>query len=305
MPNLQKFMSEVGQYGFQKSNWFDFRISALPFIDPNYASRNQIYGPQYGTTQFGFENFLQQGLVCTSVSLPGRGFATADQSIYGFTRKVPYFSEFPPLSCTFVVPIGPDGTNFGASYFRAWMNQIQNVPQNETSQETVDVGQGAFDMAFPETYYAEAEIRQYSFIDVSQTDTTAQINMHTNTLNGSSTLGRAATTFADAYLSKNEPSNPNAGQTIRQVSLRHRFYQLYPASIEATPLNWADTDSFTQITVTFNYSYWVDMGLSADTEDNILVYSRGKDRTPSKIEKFFGTLKDAALDEARFRGWIK
>jgi len=316
MPNLQRFMSDVGRHGFQKSNWFDFRITSWGYLGTgkgesvtySNSTSQSVATFRSGVVEESFSDYqlmLEQGLVCTSVSLPGRGFATADQSIYGFTRKVPYYSEFPSLTCTFVVPTGIKGTNIGMTFFQQWMNRIQNTRQKTTSQSTVDIETGAFDMSFPDTYCAEAEICQYSFIDVSQTDTTAEINIRPDFLNASSTIGRAARTFESAYLKKDAPSNPNAGNTVRQMSLRHRFYQLYPASVEATPMSWADTDSFTQLTVSFNYSYWVDMGLSPEVEDSILSSSRGKDGSPSKVEQFFGTLKDAALDEARFRGWIK
>lgn len=309
MPNLQKFMSGIAKNGFQKSNWFDFRISQMPPA-LNANSKTPI------------QEWLSTGFICTAVSLPGRGFATADQSIYGFQRKVPYFSEFQPLTCTFVMPIDSYGLDVGPRFFNNWMNAIQRVTQNRGKRDSVDVNySGAFDMSFPNTYYAEAEIRQYSFLDT-----------------GSDNLLLQNLTDINGKPLKDIDGKPMAASEMKQVSLRYRFAELYPASVEAIPLNWADTDSFTQLSVTFNYSYWTDTTdeLTADesawssSASSLLDYGLGPapqarlenqfdpnaflaespigvqpPKEPSMWSKIFNGAKQLALDEARFRGWIQ
>ena len=306
MPNLQRFMSEIGQNGFQKSNWFDFRIPTAPsFVEEP------------------IQQWLATGFICTSVSLPGRGFATADQTIYGFSKKVPYFSEFPSLTCTFVMPIDTHGYDIGPRYFNNWMNRIQNVNQRDGSRDIADVNfEGAFDMTFPARYYAEAEIRQYSYLDVGSDSPLLQ-------------------NLTDSPSDERKKGAPLTGSTVtetKQVSLRYRFKDIYPVSVEAIPLSWADTDSFTQLSVTFNYSYWTDTTNSVSPDEqkwgannwidytppeappaplenrfNVNDYmtpyadsvTPNSPKNPSIWSKVFGVAKNLALDEARFRGWIK
>lgn len=301
MPNLNRFLSEVGRNGFQKTNWFEFRLPKLPpylygdplwsediqktlaklNADPSTLSEHTVVDP--------FSEWLAAGLVCSSISLPGRSFATADQTIYGFERKTPYQSTYNPLQCTFVAPISPNGQNTTLSFFQRWQNTIQDTRQLPQNDSSVSLGPGAFDMQFPEEYYGEGEIVQYSYIDVAKSADTPDVQINLNVRLGPLQFNG---------VNKNEGS----GETVRQVSLRHRFAELYPISVEATPLNWASDNEFTLITVSFNYSYWVDMAGAVGPENNVFSVNP-KERTAT--DKFFDTIKQAAYNAAIFNGWIK
>ena len=317
MSILDNFRNEVGQYGFQKSSWFEFGLVQPPGSLPLFDSNDL------------FERLMWRGLICTAVSLPGRGFATADQSIYGFERKVPYFNTYNPLQCTFVTPIDKLGFNVGHRYFQKWQDRISNT-QTLAGKGAGYSGYGggfgnyslvpgAFDMSFPKDYYAEAEIWQFSHLEMRNT---------------------TAPLIVDG---KPGPAPPP--EMYRQISLRHRFFELYPVSVEATGLNWGENDSFTQLTVTFNYSYWVDVGVSEEPKDNLWatvgaranvdesraaaslaeIQAGGRwdydpnggwaSRAPiwvppasasrSKMDIFLGIVKQAAYNTAIFNGWIR
>ena len=128
MSILDNFRNQVGQYGFQKPSWFEFRLVTPPGSKGAVETRPPITTPNtYQYAPDPFQDLMRLGLVCTSMSLPGRGFATADQSIYGFERKVPYFNTYNPLQCTFVTPIDKLGFNIGHRCFQKWQNGISDT----------------------------------------------------------------------------------------------------------------------------------------------------------------------------------
>lgn len=300
--NLSKFIADVGQFGFQKPSWFEFRLGRQPagFTKQNTTAWSQEELKLYESVDVGvdFYSWAAQGLVCSSVNLPGRGFATADQSIYGFERKVPYFNTYNSLQCTFVSPFNKQGKNIGYDFFQKWQNLISNT---RISSPNSTLSSGAFDMEFPANYYTDAELWLFSFIDNQDT------YKYTG---GSGQAGLQSNSFKQVEL-----GGLLGTQEFRQVSLRHRYTDLYPVSVEASQLNWADTDSFAQITVTFNYSYWVDMGISDEPTDNIFTYpdlleartfpNIAPATTKSKTQQFFEQLSRAAYNTAVFNGWIK
>ena len=331
MSILDNFRNQVGQYGFQKPSWFEFRLVTPPGSKGAVETRPPITTPNtfgVGVDQYApdpFQDLMRLGLVCTSMSLPGRGFATADQSIYGFERKVPYFNTYNPLQCTFVTPIDKLGFNIGHRYFQKWQNGISDTrtigSKGGGGLGNHSLASGAFDMLFPDDYCAEAEIWQFSHLESRSTK---------------------APLIVDG-----KPGPVPPPDMYRQVSLRHRFFELYPVSVEATGLNWGENDSFTQLTVTFNYSYWVDVGVSEEQNDNLWTTvggithanqdnSRGAaslaeiqaggrwdydpnggwaSRAPiweppasasrSKMDIFLGIVKQAAYNTAIFNGWIR
>jgi hypothetical protein len=322
MSILDEFRTQVGQYGFQKPSWFEFRLVQPPTTGEELPPRGETFRGGVVLHPDPFQDLMSLGLVCTSMSLPGRGFATADQSIYGFERKVPYFNTYNPLQCTFVTPIDKLGFNIGHRYFQKWQDRISDTrtigSKSGGGFGNYSLVPGAFDMSFPADYYAEAEIWQFSHLE---------------------DFTKSGVRF------KNEPPSK---EFYRQVSLRHRFFELYPVSVEATGLNWGENDSFTQLTVTFNYSYWVDVGPSEEKNDNFFAFGidldKNKDpnnysgnaslaeiqaggrwdydpnggwasRAPiweppasasrSKMDIFLGVVKQAAYNTAIFNGWIR
>ena len=160
---------------------------------------------------------------------------------------MPYFNTYNPLQCTFVTPIDKLGFNIGHRYFQKWQNGISDTrtigSKGGGGLGNHSLASGAFDMLFPDDYCAEAEIWQFSHLESRSTK---------------------APLIVDG-----KPGPVPPPDMYRQVSLRHRFFELYPVSVEATGLNWGENDSFTQLTVTFNYSYWVDVGVSEEQNDNL------------------------------------
>lgn len=305
MPNLNRFLSEVGQFGFQKPNWFEFRVATHPaWYLSNQSGKQSNAQPTNETAVFKagveviknvFAEWAMQGMVCTSVSLPGRGFATADQSIYGFERKVPYFNTYNPLQCTFVAPFDVTGTNVGYKFFQDWHNAISDTTIGSNGSSLTS---GAFDMRFPSDYYAEAEIVLFSFIDIKPDPSKANLQINIRPRIGRFDFG----SLSIGGQSEEERRNSQPTENQIQASLRHRFYELYPVSVEATTLNWAETDTFAQITVTFNYSYWT--ALEPDIDESVLRAS-GLEASQSKKDKFFQAVSQAAYNTAVFNGWIK
>jgi hypothetical protein len=241
-----------------------------------------------------FVKFLQEGFVCTSVSLPGRSFSVIDQTIYGFERQTPTKGMYNPLQCTFLTPISPNGRNMALDFFQRWQNAIQDTRQDPTKHDTVDVKRHrAFDLQFPEDIFVEAEIVQYSFIDLVQTKNLFQLNADVD-------LGRFGSFDLGKALGLGKDSKGSGGETRRQVSLRHRFTELYPVTVGETRLDWAASSEVTQLDVTFNYSYWVDMGTAIETENNVF-----GDPEESFEENFWNKAKNMAIGVAVRNSWIK
>jgi len=297
MPNLNTFLSEVGAKGYQKPNWFEFRMAQLPSI---WAPTGGILrgAALYSSKYIGW---LRDGLVCSSVSLPGRSFATADQTIYGFERKIPTKGMYNPLSCTFLTPFDRRGKNIGLEFFQRWQNAIQDT-RHATDASTTDLFRpGAFDLEFPEKIYGEAEIVQYSFIDLKPNNPNYQLNATVD-------LGSFGQYSVDDVLGKLQrkslASKDFAGETRRQISLRHRYTELYPVTVGETRLDWGASSEFTQIDVTFNYSYWVDMGgpLNEETADNF--FGEPTSEGTSLTDKFKDATKAAAIGIAVRNSWI-
>ena len=318
MPNLSKFLYEVGAYGYQKPNWFEFRMTTPPpglsgqppgseYFEGSTAdalteqqAKDRIAGgvaeiitvADGGLGSPSFQAFLREGFVCTSGSLPGRSFTTVEQTIYGFERKIPTKSMYNPLSCTFLTPIGKTGKNIALEFFQKWQNVMQNT-ENPAAPFGVDMGPGSFDLQFPNRIYGEAEIFQYSFIDLVENKSKFQLNVDVD-------LGRFGSFDLGKALGLGKDSKGSGGETRRQVSLRHRFTELYPITVGETRLDWGATSEYSQLDVTFNYSYWVDMATGVDVKDNIFGYPE-----KSFEEKFWNKAKNIAIGQAIRNNWIK
>lgn len=65
-------------------------------------------------------------ILCESVSLPGRQFATTDQPIYGSIRKMPWGPIYNELSLTYICTDNMQERYF----FDAWQSMIQNPTNN-------------------------------------------------------------------------------------------------------------------------------------------------------------------------------
>jgi hypothetical protein len=284
MPNLNTFLSEVGAKGYQKPNWFEFRMMNLPDGLSLKLKEGEIKS---------FAKFLEEGFVCTSVSLPGRSFSTVEQTIYGFERMTPTKGMYNPLQCTFLTPISPSGRNMALEFFQRWQNWIQDTEQSRMGDNSVNLNRArAFDLQFPNNIYAEAEILQYSFIDLVENKSKFQLNVDVD-------LGRFGSFDLDKALGFGKDRDIG-GDTNRQVSLRHRYVELYPITVGETRLDWGATSEYSQLDVTFNYSYWVDMATGVDVKDNIFGYPE-----KSFEEKFWNKAKNIAIGQAIRNNWIK
>ena len=300
MPNLSTFLHEVGAKGYQKTNWFEFRLGQFPNVLLPHVS----YEPgaaTFTTMTSGFEKWIAAGLVCTSVTLPGRSFSTTQQTIYGFERLTPTNSMYTPLSCTFLTPIGPEGNNQTLEFFQRWQNSIQDTGQTTRESDAATLGAGAFDMEFPSHIFGEAEVVQYSFIDLVENNSKFQ-------LNASVDLGSFGKYSVDDVLGKlkgrsDDGDTPEPGGTRRQISLRHRYAELYPVTVGETRLDWGASSEFTQLDVTFNYSYWVDMGTTSEGLDNVL-RDREEGGKKSLEDRIRDKAKSLAIGYAVKNSWI-
>lgn len=131
---IQNFISTINKNnGLAKPSRFDVIISGGPLGLINGSNSQEL-------------SFL-----CETVEIPGRSLITADAKTYGPIFKIPYQTQFPEITLSFLCTSELKERKF----FEEWMDQIS------FSSLATPVSIRTFNFNFPSTYYGNVTIQNY------------------------------------------------------------------------------------------------------------------------------------------------
>lgn len=201
---------------------------------------------------------LQQGLVCSSVTLPSREFETTDITIYGVEEKYPILSTFVDLSCEFLTPLFPNSgqwRNSIAAAFHHWQDAIQPISSVDRSGNRLGAGEmvpsvEGLNFKFPDTYrlHQGFTIFQYTPLPSPPRQDKKGQNVSDNN--------------APPYPPRDYPNAPvfreqtGVIEAASPPTLAYHFFNVYPVRVESSQLDWADSDQFQRVRVSFAYTHW-------------------------------------------------
>lgn len=132
---IEKFLSTINKNnGLAKASRFDVLITGGPLGLINSS------------------NMEEMSFLCESAEIPGRSIITADAKTYGPTFKIPYQSQFPEITLTFLSTSELKERKF----FENWMDQISFM-----SLSSPGITRRTFNYNFPSTYYGNVIIQNY------------------------------------------------------------------------------------------------------------------------------------------------
>lgn len=134
--------------------------------------------------------------LCEAADFPGRGFAVSQARYYGPSQVFPNNTEYQPLALTFICRSDSQERRF----FDDWLNFINPVD--------------SFNFAYPNDYYSEVEIYQYT-----------------------------------EYGAGGQRTRPMAN-----ISYHWKLYKAWPTLINDQAVNWAESDYLRlQVTFAYKY----------------------------------------------------
>lgn len=247
--NLQTFLSAVTRNTLQRSALFRLCLPLGSIGVGTFAE---------GRLRKLFPNAVQlmeQGLVCESTSTPNRTFENAPMSIYGYEEKYPTFTTYTDLECTFLSPLFKNEQtgvmrNEVVDALHAWQALIQ--PQ--TSVTSLATGGGyisedSMNLSFPDTYRLKDGARLEMFDIYDPKRSTGQIGAGLTVNLPVVGQTRIGLTFGN-----------EAEDTMTPPSLVYHFYNIYPQTVQSSPVSWTAIDEYHKVSVTFAYSYWSSTG---------------------------------------------
>lgn len=239
--NIQEFLSTIGQTSLQRSAQFRCRIPIGNIAGTSNGLRLVNAFPEAAA-------LLERGILCESTRTPSRSFETASMTIYGYEEKYPVFTTYTDLECTFYTPIfwGTHGPSNGIlKLFTAWQNLIHEMTPFDDG--TVVDHQSDLVVNFPDNYRLRQGMVMEMFDPYNARRNNGQIAVGVSTrlpIIGDR-IGAGITFGA-------ESPDPDPTPTIR-----YRYFNVYPQTVESSPVSWGETDQVQKITVTFTYSYWL------------------------------------------------
>jgi hypothetical protein len=255
--DIQKFISNgVGPSSpIQRTSFFTCQIDMSQF--------RPLWGNEYTQDIDATQSVLQQGLICTGVSLPSREFQTTDINIYGVEEKYPILSTFVDLNCEFLTPLfRHNGTwrNSIAATFHHWQDAMQPMttvaPFGERSFESESIPEITnLNFKFPNTYRLSMGFTIAQYTPQQQPDlTSASSSQSLNRI--SSSLKDIAGPIYRADVPPTFRSETVGSSTPYVPTIVYHFYNVYPVSVQSTQLDWSDSDQIQRLRVSFAYTHW-------------------------------------------------
>lgn len=239
--NIGQFMAEF-QNGFQKPNQYRCKL-------PINTIANNILGKQFPKAA----EYLAIGLVCQSARTPSRQFETTPLTIYGYEEKYPTFTTYTDLECTFLAPLV--GTNPKTAkndilrLFHAWQELIHPRDKQQTIATAANgIGASQMMLRFPNEYRLqnmELELLNPYNEKHGEAGFDLKVNVRVPIVGN---IGGA--------LSFRDPNSADDAQYASTPTIAYRFQNVYPITVESSPVTWNSTDEFQAITVSFAFSYW-------------------------------------------------
>lgn len=242
--NLQEFLSSFSKSSFQRTAQYRCR---MPVENVGNGLLKRLF-PEAA-------RFLAEGLICESTRTPSRSFDMTSMTVYGYEEKYPTFTTYTDVECTFMAPlITTDiGTrNQVLDLFTAWQNLIQPRTRSPFGKT---IGDSDMVMRFPDTYRLKdgMVLELFDPYNAKRNNGQVAINVSSNRKIKIPIVGTASIGATFGQPTADEESEP---------TITYRYYNVFPAVVESTPVSWASQDELQKISVTFTYSYW-----ATDTRD--------------------------------------
>lgn len=264
--DIQNFFSTViGSAGPpQRTSFFTCQIDLSPSVRTGLFN-TPLTGYGFPAEEVSWDMtqaipLLQQGLVCSNVTLPSREFETTDLTIYGVEEKYPIFSTFVDLNCEFYTPLvssgGNSSRNVVAATFHHWQDIVQPMASvkdgfRSNGRENVPAIEN-LNFKFPDTYRVPqgVTIAQYT-----PNPTFLKSTGLSQFLSGSDL--DIASVLAKINPDANIPVTYNIVDSVfGPPTLVYHFYNVYPVRVDSSQLDWADSDQFQRVRVSFAYTHW-------------------------------------------------
>jgi hypothetical protein len=238
--NLETFLASFNRSSFQKTAQFRCRLS----VENVAGGRLKRLYPEAA-------RLLAEGLICESTRTPSRAFDTTNMTISGYEEKYPIFTTYTDVDCTFMTPliVGERGSrNQVLELFNTWQNLIQ--PRTERGRgASTTINDSDMVMRFPDYYRLKDGMVLEMFDPYSAKRNSGQVALNLKSkpninipLIGKASIGA---TFGDP--------DPD---TETEPTIAYRYYNVFPSTVESSPVGWSNVDELQKITVSFTYSYW-------------------------------------------------
>ena len=264
--DIEKFYSTVigSTQPPQRTAFFTCQIDLSPSIQTGIVP-NPLSGYGFPSEEVSWDMkqaipLLQQGLVCSSVTLPSREFQTTDLTIYGVEEKYPILSTFVDLTCEFLTPLVPSGGNSSrnvvAATFHHWQDIVQPMASvkdgfRSNGRENVPAIEN-LNFKFPDTY------RVPQGVTIAQYTNAPKFSQSTGKMEflSQSDLEIAAI-LRKTNPQLNLPVTYNIADSVfGPPTLVYHFYNVYPVRVDSSQLDWSDVDQFQRVRVSFAYTHW-------------------------------------------------
>jgi hypothetical protein len=262
--NIDNFLSKVANPdGFQRTTQFRCKI-------PVGAIGGPLVGPTQGTT-VGRDiynsyqtacDWLAEGLLCEETSTPSRAFEPATLSIYGLEEKYPVFTTYTDHECTFMTPLierGGKHHNDVANIFHEWQNGVQ---------ERTDIFGDDASMVtnFPDDYRLTEgmQLDQFSTYNEKRRGAFLGVNVNAqgNVRDVIQDVNRVTRLFNGRQIPTSWTTRQNSDDKDSEPSISYKFFNVFPQTVESSPVAWMGDADYQRVTVSFTYSYW---SLAADS----------------------------------------
>ena len=269
--NIQNFLSRVTDpNGLQRSTQFRCRI---PVINIGGGGR---FGRELNAHYPDACKWLAEGLICEQTRTPSRAFDTATLGIYGLEEKYPVFTTYTDHECTFLAPLvernGGKHYNDVAALFHEW----QNIVQRRTLPGGDDAGML---LRFPDEYRLQEGMRleQFSAYNKKRRGGVLGVNVNAqgNVRDIIGDVNRVSRWFDGPQIPTSWSRQwGNSDEEDSQPSLSYEFFNVFPQTVESSPLRWLADADYQRVTVQFTYSYW--RSKTPADETNVIVSERGR-----------------------------
>lgn len=247
--NLQTFLSAVTRNTLQRTALFRL---CLPIGAVGLGT------PVEGRLRKLFPNavpLMEQGFLCESTSTPNRTFETTPMSIYGYEEKYPTFTTYTDLECTFISPLFKNEQtgamrNEAVEALHAWQSLIQTQTSvSPLAAEGGTVSENSMNLSFPDTYRLKDGTRLEMFDIYDPKRNSGQIGAGLTV--DLPVIGRSRVGLT---------LGSQAEDTVSPPSMVYQFYNVYPLTVQSSPVSWSSSNEYHKVSVTFAYSYWSSTG---------------------------------------------
>jgi hypothetical protein len=253
--NIDNFLSKVAENGFQRTTQFRCKI---PVINIGGGGR---FGRELNAHYPEACKWLEEGLLCEQTSTPSRSFEPATLSIYGLQEKYPVFTTYTDHTCTFLTPlVKRDGKHYNdvTTIFHEWQNAVQR--RTLPGDDAGGGGDAGMVLRFPDDYrlIQGMQIDQFSTYNEKRRGGNFGVNVNAqgNVRDVILDVNRVSNWFDGPQIPTSWTNRQNSDDEDSKPSLSYKFFNVYPQTVESTPLIWLGDADIQRVTVSFTYSYW-------------------------------------------------